>query len=58
MKRKIAETHKFEKMYDNLIHRYSYEHPMVIQFGLLAERWDNTNQNKKNLKKMYRKLIG
>ena len=54
---KIAETYKFEKMYDNLIHKYGHEHPIVIQFGLLAERWDNTNWNKKCMEILYRSLI-
>lgn len=54
---KIAETYKFEKMYDNLIHKYGHEHPIVIQFGLLAERWDNTNWNKKCIEILYHSLI-
>ena len=54
---KIVETHKFEEMYDNLIHKYGHEHPIVIQFGLLAERWDNTNWNKKCMEILYRSLI-
>lgn len=54
---KIAETYKFEKMYDNLIHKYGYEHPSVIQFGLLAEQYDNNNWNKTYMKILYENLM-
>jgi len=57
MKVKITETAQFEKWYNDLIHKYGHEHPSVIQFGLLAERWDNTNWNKKCMKRIYRRLM-
>ena len=54
---KIAETYNFEKMYNDLIHKYGHEHPSVIQFGLLAEQYDNNNWNKALMKALYKNLM-
>lgn len=57
MATKISETYRFEKMYDDLIHKYGHEHHSVIQFGLLAEQYDNNNWNKTCMRILYENLM-
>ena len=54
---KMIETALFDKWYDDLIHKYGHEHPVVIQFGKLAAEYDKTNWNRTYLKILYQDLM-